>query len=527
MSEILDQNGLPIHQEIASIERDPNRVFFGGIQFNEDDTLKSRGGAKGLKIYQELKRDAHAGAVLAKRKLAVTGRAWVVEPHSEAPADVAAADLVRDYFSGMQFNALCKRLLEATLQGYAVAEIMWAVVDGKLLPERIKARNARRFTFDLKDELRLLTREAPMLGEALPPRKFIVHRRGADTEDSPYGEGVGSMLFWPVFFKRNGITFWLTFADKFGAPTALGKYPAGAQKAEQKKLLEALKAISRDAGVVIPEGMAIELLEASRSGSVDTYEKLVRYMDELISKAVLGETMSTTASAAGMGSGQAQVQDGVREEVARDDADELSETLECSVVRWITEFNVPGAKPPKVRRVFDEPEDTAKLADRDSKLVSMGWEPSEQYIQKTYGEGWTKKAPAPMPPMFGGGFPPGGDVDDAEAEFAEGVPLGAARSQRAFNKVRQEAITAGAEELAGQWRQVMAQPVERLTALLEESGDLVAFREGMARLLDDKPAPATVETIARATFAGHVIGRGLAPKKPGLLGKLKQLITRS
>lgn len=526
MSGILDQNGQPITQEIASIERDPSRVFFGGIQFNEDDTLKSRGGAKGLKIYQELKRDGHAGAVLGKRKLAVTGRDWVVEPHSEAPADVAAADLVRDYFTGMQFNALCKRLLEATLQGFAVCEVMWAVVDGKLLPERIKARNARRFTFDLQDELRLLTREAPLLGEALPPRKFIVHRRGADTEDSPYGEGVGSMLFWPVFFKRNGITFWLTFADKFGAPTALGKYPAGAQQPEQKKLLAALKAISRDAGVIIPEGMAIELLEASRSGSVDTYEKLVRYMDEVISKVVLGETMSTTASAAGMGSGQAQVQDGVREEVAKDDADELDETLNSTLVRWITEFNVPGAKPPKVRRVFEEPEDTAKLADRDSKLVVMGWEPSEQYIQKTYGEGWTKKAPAPMPFAFGG-FPPGGDGDEPEAEFAEGVPMGAASAQRAFNKMRQEAITAGAEQLAGQWKQVMAQPVERLMALLENSGDLVGFREGMTRLLDDKPDPATVETIARATFAGHVIGRGLAPKKPGLLGKLKQLITRS
>jgi hypothetical protein len=251
-------------------------------------------------------------------------------------------------------------------------------------------------------------------------------------------------------------------------------------------------------------------------------------MDEVISKVVLGETMSTTAAAAGLGSGQANVQDDVRLEVAKDDADELDETLNSSLVRWITEFNVPGAKPPKVRRVFDEPEDTAKLAERDSKLVAMGWEPNEQYIQKTYGEGWTKRKPAPVPPALAG-FPPGGAVDEeeTEAEFAEGARLTAAGSQRAFNLARQEAMRAGAEELAGQWKQVMAQPVERLTSLLENSGDLVAFREGMAKLLDDKPDPATVETIARATFAGHVIGRGLAPKKPGLLGQLKQLIKRS
>jgi hypothetical protein len=514
----------PATGEIAAIDRDINRVFFGGIQFNEDDTLKTRAAGKGLKVYQELKRDAHAGAVLAKRKLAVTGRPWVVEPASEAPADVAAADLVRDYLAGMQFNALCKRLLEATLQGFAVVEVMWAVKDGKLLPEKLKARNARRFTFDIKDEMRLLTREAPLLGEELPPRKFIVHRRGADTEDSPYGEAVGSMLFWPVFFKRNGITFWLTFADKFGSPTALGKYPPNAQQTEQKKLLGALKAISRESGVIIPEGMTIDLIEASRSGTVDTYEKLVRYMDELISKAVLGETMSTTASSAGMGSSQANVQDDVRLEVAKDDADELDETLKTTLVTWITELNVPGAKPPTVRRVFDEPEDTAKLAERDQKLVQMGWEPSEQYIQQTYGDGWTKKAPAPVPPALAGGFP-GGAVDEP-ADFAEGAPLGAATAQRAFNKARAEAIRSGAEQLAGEWKQLMGRPVEELVSMLENSGDLVAFREGMARLLDAKPDPATVETIARATFAGNVIGRGLAVKKPGLLGKFAGLLKR-
>ena len=40
-------------------------------------------------------------------------------------------------------------------------------------------------------------------------------------------------------------------------------------------------AIATDAGITIPEGMAIELLEAARSGTAD-FEKLCRYMDEAI-----------------------------------------------------------------------------------------------------------------------------------------------------------------------------------------------------------------------------------------------------
>ena len=524
MATILDQHGKPIIDEIASIRREVNRMFYGGIlQPNQDDTLQTRGGAKGLKIYQELKRDAHAGAVLAKRKLAVTSRPWDVLPAEEGGADKKVADVVKRALEHLKFNAACKRLLEANLTGYAVSEVMWEVRDGLVLPARLKARDPRRFVFGVDDELRLLTRESMIVGEEMPGRKFVVHRRGAD-DDSPYGTGLGSMLFWPVFFKRNGITFWLTFADKFGSPTAVGRYPNGAGQPEQKKLLAALGAISQDAGVIVPEGMVIELLEAKRSGGIDTYEKLVRYMDEQISKAVLGETMSTTAASTGLGSNQAGVQNDVRLEVAQDDSDELCETLNDTLVRWIVEFNFPSAQPPKVQREFSEPEDTAKLATRDKTLFDMGWEPDEQYIQRTYGEGWAKKAaPPPGPPMFMPGMPgqqqpqagpPEQDDDATEVDLADGAPLGKGSEQRAFNKARQQALTDGAEALATEWQALVRKPVEDVLALAEASGgDLVQFRERLTQLLDAKPDPEAVQRIAQAAFAANVMGRGLAPKK--------------
>ncbi|MCC7283481.1 MAG: DUF935 family protein, partial [Acetobacteraceae bacterium] len=80
------------------------------------------------------------------------------------------------------------------------------------MPARIVARDPRRFAFrdagQGEPELRLLTREAPIDGIALPGRKFIVHRHGG-RYGSPWGLGLGQRLFWPVFFKRQGIGFWL------------------------------------------------------------------------------------------------------------------------------------------------------------------------------------------------------------------------------------------------------------------------------------------------------------------------------
>ena len=42
------------------------------------------------------------------------------------------------------------------------------------------------------------------------------------------------------------------------------------------------------------------------------------------------------------------------------------------------------------------------LADRDTKIYQLGFEPSEDYIKYTYGEGWTKKQAAVPPALLPG-----------------------------------------------------------------------------------------------------------------------------
>src|SRR6266702_897390 len=388
---LLDAAGKPIEREIATIERDVNRLFFGNVLTNDDDTLLTRGQGKGLKIYDELRRDAQAGAVLDKREFAVIARPWDVTPASRSTSDMAAAELVRSNLKTLQFDRISRELLDATLKGYAVGEIMWGIRDNRIVALDVIARNQRRFTFDLERRLRMITREHLMEGEELPERKFIVHTVGGK-EGSPYGKGIGGWLFWPVLFKRKDIPSWLIFADKFGSPISIGRYPAGTSQPEQEKLLNALRAIAQDAGIIVPIGTEIELLEAARAGSIDTYEKLARYMDEQISVAVLGETMTTTAQAAGLGSNQADVHNEVRKELAQADADLLSDTLNNTLVKWLVDYNNPGAGYPRLFRNFEEQIDLNKRADRDVRLYGLGYRPDQNYIDETYGPGWRPRA---------------------------------------------------------------------------------------------------------------------------------------
>lgn len=348
-----------LRQEIASVRRDPTVPYWGNVMLPQDYVLVIQGGGRGLRIYREIKRDAHAKSVLNKRKNAVIAREWEVRPGGESNDDKAAAELAERFLRGewgFAFDRMCKSLLNATLMGYAVVELIWgAVPDGFILPLAAKPRRQERFLFSPEWELRLITAEHLAEGEAVPPMKFLVHRNDDDSEDDPYGLGLGHQLFWPVLFKRQGWAFWMKFAEKFGSPTIKGEYDPTMPDDQQNRLLDTLVNLAQDSAFIVPQGTLVDLLEASRSGAV-TYPDLVRYCDEEISKAVLGETLTTTAGEKGARS-LGEVHNDVRAELTDGDADLLSGDLNAQLLTWITLLNYPNAAPPQVWRPRPEGEE--------------------------------------------------------------------------------------------------------------------------------------------------------------------------
>jgi Mu-like prophage protein gp29 len=273
-----DDSRKPFTIEIATAWRKFFQPVFNGLLQPNDDTLATRGGGKGLRIYDELERDCNCYAMLQKRKMALIAREWSVEPGGNRRIDQAAADLVTAQLEQLQFDRICYDLLDAILKGYAVGEIIWDISREGIVAKDVIGRDQRRFVFAADYSLRLLTLEQPVYGIALPPRKFITHSFGAK-DRNPYGLGLGTRLFWPVFFKRQGLQFWLTFLDKYGSPTALGTYPTSASPTTRQALLSALQAISQEAQIALPQGMDVKLLEASRSGNAG-YKELLVYLDE-------------------------------------------------------------------------------------------------------------------------------------------------------------------------------------------------------------------------------------------------------
>lgn len=499
-------NQKALRQEIATVDRDILFPAFDGILRNADDTLLTRGGADGLKIYDHLERDGSVFGYLNKRKLAVTARPWEVVPGGPGAREKQAAEVAKAMLDALGFDRLTTSLMDALLKGFAVAEVLWDTDGATIYPREIKPKNQRRFHFDVDGGLRLLTPQNMYHGEPVPDRKFIVHTFG-DKDGTPYGLGLGTRLFWYVLFKREDFRSWLLFLDKYASPTAVGKYPAGAGEPEQRKLLSALGAIARDAGVVIPEGMTVELLEAKRS-SAGSHEAFCRYLDEQIGLIILGDAPSGKDSGGALASA-AILRNEVRLELVAADADLLSATLNQTLLTWITELNVPGAIPPKVWRDVKPAEDQTARSERDKNLGTLGYRPTLKSLTEAYGGEWEE-----MP----GRTPTGGRMDksldkgaatprmpdgaDASA-FAEGVDF----SDQALYP-DQAALDQAADSLpAGELDAAMRAMLRPVVQMLARGGSAEDAMTRLAEIYPDLDATALATQLARAMFVAEVWGR--------------------
>ena len=348
--EDLTRKNLPAEARtlIANARNDITIPFYSGVLQNTDETLLAQGRGKGLAIYDEIKRDAFASSMLDKRKKALTSRAVTVQAGGDRPIDQEAADVVRLAIGALPFDTICAALLEATLKGFAVAEIVWARDGARILPVKIKDHDPRRFAFDHDWAPRLLTWTSMVEGIELPGRKFIVHRVGVQG-NNPYGLGLGDRLFWPALFKREGIAFWLHFLEKFAGPTIVGKTPYGMLADEQRRLLQNLSDAKTSSAILVPIGTDVEFLEASRSGAV-TYEQFLAYWDKQISICTTGETLTTQVTEGGGNRALGDVHQEQLDTLADADGDQLADTLQDQLVRWIVEYNTPGAALPKIER---------------------------------------------------------------------------------------------------------------------------------------------------------------------------------
>lgn len=493
-----------IGREIATTADgiDITRGYTGPLLLPFDSMLRNRGGYD-LQIYEQVLSDPEVKTTFGSRQDSVVACEWQVEPGGEKRIDRQAAEYLQEQLHGIGWDNVTRKMLFDVFYGYGVAEILYKVDGTRIGLEAIKVRNRRRFRYGKEGDLRLLTQTQMTEGVPALAPYFWNFCSGADHDDEPYGLGLAHWLYWPVLFKRNGLKFWLIFLEKFGMPTAVGKYDGEATDPEKSKLLQATRAIQTDSGIIMPKGMELALLEAGRSGTAD-YKALQDYMDATIQKVVLGQTASTQGTPGKLGNDQLQRE--VRRDIITSDADLVCESFNKGPARWLTEWNFPGAAIPRVYRVTEEPEDLDATASRDKKILDLGYKPKQVYMDQTYGDNYEPVQAPQEPPAVPTA------IDGAQFADAGGAVVSLLR--RYYPAAFADSTPKAPDPAVGLGRQLDrrlsslgAGWVEQIRQLVDEVDSLEELRDRLFELhpnmtLDDY-ASVMADAMTAATLAGR------------------------
>lgn len=468
--------------------------YITGLDYlpNPDTILKAQGG--NIKVYREMI-DAHLDAVKNKRFASITSRAWTIDG---SKGDEKKAKFVEEYLWNIDLRNTISQMLEAIGFGYAVHEIVWDAVTTDLgvliLPTAIKDRKQEWFKFDNDGKLLLQTKDYNR--EQMPDRKFLV-TRNRPTSVNPYGNAVYSRCFWPLAFKKGGLKFWMIFVEKYGMPKAIGKCPPTATIDEQQTFLKMLTGLIRDAVAVIPQTGSVELLEAG-AANANPHKAIVDWADKAMSKAWLGETLTTEQTNSGGTQAMATVHNDVRADLALDDAAMIESSIN-QLIRWIYEINWPNEKDiPWMNIILPEDLQEARL-DRDIKLTHLGVKFNAQYITDVYGidEKYFEMT----------------EVQQGGAMFAEG-PEKKPKVRNASHELRKQ-VNEFTEHLADECEKVdFLAPIREL---VENAKSLEEVRDKLGGCFGEMPMDKVADEMEQAFIAADLAGRFAILKKAGII----------
>lgn len=338
-----------------------------------------------MELFEEMEeKDPHLFSQLQTRKNAVTGLDFEIIPFSDDPRDKEIADFIEEQINGIEsLEDVETDLLDAIGKGFAVSEIMWGYDEGHVVVREIESRHQKRFFWDsLDDSFKVRTKDAPE-GILLPANKFIVHRYKARSGHTSRA-GILRVVAWMYLFKNYDLKDWVSFAEVYGLPLRLGKYAPGASEADKVALMQALIQIGADAAGIIPDGTSIDFITTEKTSSSDLYERLARYCDEQISKAILGQTL--TSDSGGGSYAQSKTHNDVRHDLTVADCKSLASTLRRDLIRPLCIFNFGEDKRvPHIRFDCEESEDLTQTATIIGTLVNeVGLRVPTSFIYKKF-----------------------------------------------------------------------------------------------------------------------------------------------
>ncbi|WP_018694428.1 DUF935 domain-containing protein [Algicola sagamiensis] len=442
-----------------------------------------------LTLAEEMEeRDPHYSSVLRTRKLAVASLEPIVESIGEDPQSEKLAQSVRDMIATPQFADMLTDALDALGKGFSALEIIWDKQSQHWQPKEYKWRDPRFFAFSQEnpEELRLLDEVDPVNGIPLPQYKFIVHRPKLKSGLTLRG-GLARLVAFAYLCKMYGKKDWLAFIEVYGLPLRVGKYGSAASKEDIDIVKTAVANIGSDAAAVLPDSMQIEFHQVAQAANgAEVFARLVEWIDQQVSKAVLGQTMTSDN---GSSLAQAKVHNEVRQDIIESDAKQLANTINRDLIRPFIDINFgPQKVYPKVVLRLPESEDLELLASNLEKLVPLGLKVDATEVRAKLGLSEPTK-------------------DSETLGVAQAQDIASNHQQCTCGKVLNRAQADEFSELMlDDWEVQMNPIIEPVIEAVAQADDYAPLLQKLPQLLSQMNPEQITSALSQAGFVGYVEG---------------------
>ena len=323
-----------------------------------------------MQLFEEMEeKDAHLFAVANTRRLALTGLDWQVISAADVRegVDRSLAEDTAWYcrevlFSLDSFDQVLQHLALAVGRNIAIAEIVWEVVDGELRPVDIVPVDFTRLVFDELDRPRVLTEDNDREGVELSPNKFIVHTPHS-VSGHPQRGGLLRVTAMVYLAKNLALKDWMIFAEVFGMPIRIARYEPNATPEEKRELLNMLESLGSNAAAIFSRAIELQVIESKRGASDPPYRAMIEFLNREISKAWLGQTLTTDIAGLSGSVSASRVHETVRQDIVADDIRKEGRTVRRDLLGPLARFRFgPEAPVPFFRRKLQQTRDVTELA---------------------------------------------------------------------------------------------------------------------------------------------------------------------
>lgn len=467
-------------------------------------------------------KDLHYLSVMGTRKRQVSQLPIEVEPAGESEEEKADAQLVTDWLERDMLEAEVFDILDAIGKGVSAVEIIWEFTATTWLPCKLKWRDPRFFQFDRVTGEELLLRDVGP-PQPLPNAKFIVHYHQAKS-GLPIRGGIARAVAWGYMFKNYAIKDWVAFLETYGMPLRIGKYDNGETAANIQTLLDALADLGSDAAAAFPRTMDVEFVDG-KAGTApnDLWRSMAEYIDDQVSKVVLGQTGTTDSKDGGLGDGGNKVHNDVRGDIERADAKLLAASLNEQLVKPLVMLNRgPRERYPRLKIGRPEAVDVTAMTAALTALVPLGVEVSAEDARERAGlpapkPGATLLAAQTAPPAQPtAGIDGTSGAGGAATRFLELLrgPKGAKPGRGLLVKTAASAIPAAtpdaidiaADEALGDWERLIRPGIAPIEALAADASSLADLRGRLTEMIASMDVGDLAELLARGAFGARLAG---------------------